>query len=270
VQRPLGPLRSLARLFSYRELIYTFTTRNLKIKYKGSLFGFLWSLITPLLMMVVYTVVFSYIIRIRVEYPYVVFVLCGLLPWTFFASSLALAANSILENANLIKRVPFPRETIPLASVLANLVNFGISMSLLFAFLLIYRIPLGPRALLLVPLVLLHLAFTLGLALIFASLTVFFRDIQHMLEIILTVWFYATPIIYPSSLLEGTIRKVMLLNPMVSITELYRCSLLYEVPPAGTPSASFMWGYAAAWSLLVLAAGYGLFSRLEHRFVREL
>jgi len=257
-------------VWNYRHLILTFTTRNLKLKYKSSIFGFLWSLITPLLMMMVYTVVFSYIIRIQVDFPYVVFVLCGLLPWTFFASSLSLASNAILENANLIKKVFFPRVTIPIASVLSNLVNLGVSLILLFGFMGYYDILPNIHITLFPLVILVHLIFTIGLALFFSSLTVFFRDLQHILEIILTIWFYSTPVIYPVSLLSGKLRAVLLLNPMTAIVELYRSVLLYQTLPPDNPSWSSLWLTAWIWTIVFLVIGSYVFRRLEHRFVREL
>ncbi|MBN2054834.1 ABC transporter permease [bacterium] len=264
--------KRLATAYHYRELARNFTVRNLKIKYKGSLLGFLWSFITPLLMMLVYTLVFRWIIRIEVEWPFAVFLLTGLLPWIFFANSLNLSANSIIENANLIKKVYFPRELIPFTSVLSMLINFLLAMIILVFFMIYYQIPPHPPLVTLPLVMFIHLVFTLGLSLICAAVAVFFRDLLHILEIILLVWFYAVPIIYPMSYVEQHLPAagrlalpLYKLNPMVEITELYRCALLYNRWP--TPVALLV---AGAWAVASFVIGYWIFTRTEPAFVKEI
>lgn len=265
-------LRMAASVIRYRELARNFTIRNLKLKYKGSLLGFLWSFITPLLMMVVYTLVFRWIIRIEVEYPFALFLLTGLLPWIFFANSLTMAANSIIESANLIKKVYFPREIIPLSAVLSMLINFLFALVILVFFMIYYKLPPHPPLVMLPVVIVIHLGFTLGLSLIFSALSVFFRDMLHIIEILLLVWFYAVPVIYPISYVESNLPSLgswvltwYKLNPMVSITELYRCALLYnQWPPVA------MIGQAVLWAIVALVSGSVIFSKLEPSFAKEL
>lgn len=259
-------LARLTEVYVHRDLIRNFAARNLKLRYKGSLLGFVWSFLTPLLQMLVYVVVFSVILRVETDYPFPIFLLSGLLPWIFFQTSLMLASGAVIENANLIKKTYFPREVIPFSSVAANLVNFAISLTLLFIFLAYYRIPLRPGLLLLPAVIAIHLLLTLGLALAVSCLTVFFRDIQHMLEVALLLWMFASPIVYP---IKGYVGPELLpyyrLNPMVEIVELYRSALLYGRFPA---PGEFL--YPLAFGLAAFVAGYLVFARLEPRFAKEL
>ncbi len=262
-------IRRFLLLWRYRELIAGFVIRNLKLKYKSSFLGFLWSLLTPLMMMVVYTFVFSFIIRIKVDYPFALFLLCGLLPWLFFANSVSMSANGIIENANLLKKVYFPREIIPISTTISNLINLLLSLIVLGLLFLFYRQPVS-RVFYILPLVILfHLLFSWGVAFIVSALTVFFKDIIHILEIILTMWFYAVPIIYPLSYVERFLSEYYLtfyrLNPLVDITELYRHALLYGIFP---PWKSFV--FAGGISFLVFVLGYMIFCRLEPKFIKEI
>ncbi|MBN1297724.1 ABC transporter permease, partial [bacterium] len=179
------------------ELLGSFTTRNLKLKYQASFLGFLWSLITPLMQMMIYTVVFSVIIRVRVDWPFAVFLLTAQLPWIFFSNCLMMGAGSVIEHGNLIKKVKFPRALIPISTVLSNLINFGITLIVLVGFLVGYDIPLTAHLLLLIPATLILSLFTLGLTFITAALAVFFRDLFHILEVVLLLWFWAVPVVYP-------------------------------------------------------------------------
>ncbi|HPQ41924.1 MAG TPA: ABC transporter permease, partial [bacterium] len=161
------------------ELLGNFTSRNLKLKYQASFLGFLWSLITPLMQMMIYTVVFSVIIRVKVDWPFAVFLLTAQLPWIFFSNCLMMGAGSVIEHGNLIKKVNFSRTLIPISTVLSNLINFGITLIVLAGFLIAYDIPITSHVLLLIPAIIILSIFTLGLTFITAALAVFFRDIFH-------------------------------------------------------------------------------------------
>lgn len=258
------------------ELLGHFTARNLKLKYQASFLGFLWSLITPLMQMLIYTVVFSVIIRVKVDWPFAVFLLTAQLPWIYFSSSLMMGASSIIEHGNLIKKVRFNRALLPVATVLSNLINFGITLLVLAGFLLCYRIPVGPQIVLLIPAVLILTLFTLGLTFVTASLAVFFRDIFHILEVILLVWFWSVPVVYPIhpdhlSLLNGLpekwgwFRSVYRFNPMVDILELFRFTFLYrEWPSPGRVV------FLLVVAVITALAGYWIFRRVSPNFAREI
>ncbi len=260
-------------LFSrnHLELLGNLVARNLKIKYKGSILGFLWSLITPLLQMLIYTVVFAVIIRVKVEWPFAVFLLTAQLPWIFFATSLQMGATSIIEHGNLVKKVYFPRELLPLSTIVSNLISFGITLIILFGFLIAYRIPFTSKVVLLPVAILLLLSFTLGLTFITSCLAVFFRDIFHILEVLILLWFWSVPVVYPLSLLADLppqyawFRDTYALNPMVTILELFRHALLYDTWPD-----AFSLGYATLWSIVTLSVGYIIFKRAEPLFAREI
>jgi len=176
----------LRRAVRHRDLLVLLVQKELKIKYKGTMLGFLWSLLNPLLMMVVYSVVFSLLVRFQVaRYP--IFLLSGMLPWNAFSIALSTASMTIVGNGNLIRRVYFPREFLPLSSVLASLINLVLSMVVLLAFALAFRQPLGPPLLLLPGLLAMQLVLTAGICMVLSALMVYFRDIENLITIGITV-----------------------------------------------------------------------------------
>ncbi|MFP4082406.1 MAG: ABC transporter permease [Candidatus Aminicenantes bacterium] len=224
-------INKLQEIYKFKNLVYNLVARDLKVKYKGSILGFFWSLLNPLVMLIVYTIAFKYIIKIRVE-NFPIFFLCAFLPWTFLSLSLSMSVSSIKDNANLVKKVYFPREILPLSIVLSNLVQFLLTFLILIPALLIFKVKLGLPLVLLPLLIVFQLAFTLGLAYILSALNVFFSDIRHLLEIFLQIWFWLTPIIYPVSFVPERFQSLYRLNPMVSFVEAYRDSLLYNRWPS--------------------------------------
>src|ERR1700694_5248180 len=191
---------SLANLLRYRGLIQSLVARDLKARYRGSVLGFFWTFVNPLLLLLVYSFVFTTVMPNNVEgvQPYALFMFCGILPWNWFSTSLSDASGSLIAGGNLIKKVLFPAEVLPLVSVMTNMVHFFLGLTILIAFLVIY--PRSPDAWYLVwfPIaVLVQLVFTAALALIVSALAVHFRDIRDILANVLTLWFFATPIIYP-------------------------------------------------------------------------
>jgi lipopolysaccharide transport system permease protein len=190
-------LSNLANLFRYRGLVQSLVARELKARYRGSALGFLWSFINPLLLLLIYSFVFTTVMPNETKgvQPYQLFMFCGILPWTWFSTSLSDAAGSLISGGNLIKKVLFPAEVLPLVSVLTNMVHFFLGLPILVAFLLIYRHYPNPANVLWFPVaVLVQLLFTSALALIVSALAVHFRDIRDILANLLTLWFFATPI----------------------------------------------------------------------------
>ncbi len=222
-----------AQIYSYKELIRALADKEVKIKYKSAVLGHLWALLNPLLLMLVFSFVFSVIMRVQIN-NYPAFLLCALLPWFYLSFSLNGATTSIVDNASLIKKAYFPHEVIPLAIVLANLYNFLISLVLLFAFLLFYSIYPSLAWFYLPLVVLLQSIFVLGLCLLSSAMHTMFRDIKYIVELILLIWFYATPIFYPLSFVPDNIRRFFLLNPLTVFINLYRGILLdRQMPEAG-------------------------------------
>lgn len=257
-------ISKLKEIYRFKYLIYNLVSRDLKVKYKGSILGFFWSLLNPLVMLIVYTLAFKYIIRIRVE-NFPIFFLCAFLPWSFLSSSLSMSVGSIKDNANLVKKVYFSREVLPLSIVLSNLVQFLLTFIILIPALLFFKIKLGIPLAALPLIILFQTAFTIGLAYIVSSLNVFFSDVKHLLEIFLQVWFWLTPIIYPANLVPERYQFLYRLNPGVLFVESYRDSLLYnKMPSISSFIALFIIGF------VVLTIGHLVFTRYNKRFAEEI
>ncbi|MFC1754924.1 ABC transporter permease [Thermoproteota archaeon] len=219
-------LNKFKEVYAYRELLISLSVKDFKVRYKSASLGFLWTILNPLFLMVVFSVVFSLITRIQIE-KYPVFLLTGLIPWTFFTLSLSNATHSIIDNANLIKKVNFPRGVIPLSIILANLYNFLLSLSVLFVFLFFFKVNIGPQIMLLPFVILLQIIFLVGICLLTSSLNVVYRDVKFIVEAILVAWFYGTPIFYSLDMVPKKLYFIWILNPMTGIVSIYREILFY-------------------------------------------
>jgi lipopolysaccharide transport system permease protein len=263
-------LHNLIQLGRYRGLIQSLVARELKARYRGSVLGFFWSFINPLLLLLIYSFVFTVVMpgtRPPELEPYALFMFCGILPWTWFSSSLAESANVLIAGGNLIKKVMFPAEVLPIVTVLANMVHFFLGLPILAIFLIYYRAPLQFSELVWFPIVVLvQLVLTIGLALIVSALTVHFRDIKDLLSNLLTFWFFATPIIYPMSLAPAGARSFLNLNPFTHLAISYQELLFYP-----GPFGHWKWLVAlAAMSIGLFLFGYFLFDRLRDSFAEEV
>lgn len=257
---------NLFRLLRYRGLIQSLVARELKARYRGSVLGFLWSFINPLLLLAIYSFIFTTIMPNRVEgvQPYALFMLCGILPWTWFNASLTEASGSLIAGGNLIKKVLFPAEVLPIVTVLANMVHFALALPIVVLFLVIYQHPPDVAGLVWFPVaVLVQLVFTTGLALALAALTVHFRDLRDILANVLMLWFFATPIIYPWSQKEvEAYRRFFNFNPFTHLAVTYQ-EVLFFPGPVGHWRWLLALGFA---SVVVFLAGYWLFDRLRDSF----
>ena len=248
-------------VYRYRELIWVLAIKELKVRYKRSTLGFVWALLHPLLMMTVLTIVFSAVMRIPVE-NYAIFLMCTLFPWTFFSQSMAYSTESIVSNAALLKSVYIPKLVLPVAAVLANLINFLLSLIPLALLLAVFDFPFHNTLLYLPIPVLALVLFTLGCGFFFAAVNVYFRDVTHIVQILLTAWFYFTPIIYSLEFLPVQYHKFFRLNPMLYILDGFRHAVYYgELPSAMSIALSLACG------ALALAIGFGVFRRYQDSFV---
>ncbi|MBI5375583.1 MAG: ABC transporter permease [Candidatus Schekmanbacteria bacterium] len=245
----------------YFELVLSLAKKDLKVRYKSATLGFLWALLNPLLMMVVLSVIFSLVFRVKTDSPYSVFVLCGLIPWTFFNLSLAGATNSIIDNASLIKKVYFPREIIPISVIIANLVNFCLSLLFLFIFLLIFQIKITALVLLSPLVVILQMIFLSGMVLLTSGLNVYFRDVKYIVEATLLILFYLSPVFYPVSMVPERFMGIYMLNPMAGIITFYRNILL----DGKLPDLSLVVSTLIS-CLIIFFAGFIVFKRCEPAF----
>lgn len=263
-------LANLRQLIRYRSLIQSLVSRELKARYRGSILGFFWSFVNPLLLLLVYSFVFSVVLRgqrpVDIE-PYALFLFCGLLPWTWFSSSLLESSNSLIVNGNLIKKVLFPAEVLPIVAVVSNMVHFFFALPILTGFLLFYASPLEPDELAWFPVLLLvQLVLSLGLGLMLSALTVHFRDIKDLLGNLLTLWFFATPIIYPMGAVPEAGKGLMNLNPFAHLAISYQEILFYP-----GPFGHWKWLLVVGvGSLGVFLVGYALFDRLRDSFAEEV
>jgi ABC-type polysaccharide/polyol phosphate export permease len=267
---------NLAQLARYRGLIQSLVARELKARYRGSVLGFFWSFVNPLLLLLVYTFVFTYILPARFmnadgKTPmnhYALFLFCGLLPWTWFSSALLEASGSLISGGNLIKKVLFPAEVLPIVSVLANMVHFFLGLVILLIFLVVYRHVPDLSGLAWFPVaVAIQLLFTLALALFLAALTVHFRDIRDLLANLLTFWFFATPIVYPYFLDSvASLRRFFDFNPFFHLAASYQ-EILFFAGPVG--HARWLLALGAASVVLFLLA-YWVFDRLRDSFAEAV
>jgi lipopolysaccharide transport system permease protein len=256
---------NLRELWRYREILYFLIWRDVKVRYKQTVLGVAWAILQPLLTMVVFTIFFGKLAGIDQRtggLPYPVFVFAGLLPWTFFASSLTNGSQSIITSQNLITKVYFPRLLVPLSAIGAGLVDFLIAFGILLAMMLWYGVVPGPSVLLL-PLIVgfILLAATAAGALL-AALTVAYRDFRYVVPFLVQIWMFITPVIYPTTLVPGRWRWVLALNPMAGLIEAFRYCLLGEA--MDWPLDAFL--ISAAVTLGVLAASLAYFRRIERRF----
>jgi ABC-type polysaccharide/polyol phosphate export permease len=263
---------NLAQLPRYRGLIQSLVARELKARYRGSVLGFFWSFINPLTLLLIYTFVFKYVMPAAVQgidnYP--LFMFCGLLPWTWFASSLMESSGVLISGGNLIKKVLFPAEILPIVTVTANMMHFFLALPILTVFLVYYRAPLTVQELLWFPVVVaVQYVFTLACALLLSALTVHFRDIRDILSNVLTLWFFATPIIYSYLHLPPTadrFKHFLNFNPFVHLAISYQEILFFR-----GPFGHWMWLLALGAASIVLFLGaYWTFDRLRDSFAEEV
>jgi lipopolysaccharide transport system permease protein len=265
----------LVELLKYRELLYNLVVRDLKARYKNSVLGVAWSLLNPLFMTLVFTVVYTVMLRSKIE-RYPVFLMCALLPWEFFSASVTGATGSIVDNAHLIKKVYFPREVLPLSNVLSNLVNFLLALIVLFGTMALFRARLTIWILYLPLLILIQIVFSAGMALLLSTVNVFYRDTQHIMQVVMLAWFFITPVIWDHTELDGKTanflgltwplqRLTFILNPMASLISAYR-DILYHGRQIGLDFLA----RTIVTAIAVLVLGYWVFTRYSKVFGEEV
>jgi len=257
-------LKTLSELWSYRELARVLVGKELKLRYRRSVLGFAWTMLNPLLTMLILSAVFSHLMRVQIE-RFPVFVLAALLPWNFFSQSATGGAYAIIYNEGLLRSVRVPRAIFPIALVSSHLVNFLLAMVPL-ALVMIWQGCTFSPAILLVPVPLLSIwLFTAGIALALCTGTVFFRDLGQIVEVSLTALFYLTPVLYPVSLLPGVVHRLVQLNPLVHLVLPFRHIFHEGVAPSVEELA-----LGAALGLAAFLGGLGIFRHREHLFLQYL
>jgi lipopolysaccharide transport system permease protein len=249
-------------LLTGMELLVAWTSRTIRARYQQSALGWLWAIIQPAATVAIFTVIFTRIVRVDTgETPYVVFSYVAVVPWTLLSASLTDMTSSLVGNMSLVTKIYFPREVLPVAAMLARLMDFGVAASLVVVLMLIFQVPIFPVGWLFMPLILIiQLALITGIGLAAAAANVFYRDVQSLLVLVVQLWFYASPIIYPVSMVPENLQRFYFLNPMAGILESYRAVLLYQTLPGPYLLQ------AGLVSFLVLLAGYWFFKKVEFLF----
>jgi len=251
-------------LFRYRELIGVLVARQVKLRYRGSVLGFLWTLLNPLLLMTVYTLVFSIYFRLDMD-KYPAFLFTGLVPWLWFASSVQQGVTCILDGAGLVTRSQFPVEVLPVVTLTANSVNFLLTLPLLFGLLAAFRVKLGAAVLALPMLIGLEYLLTLAFVLALSALNVHYRDLQHLILHALTVLQFLTPVFYPLSLIPESLRPWALLNPLTVLISAFHDVLFFNRLPPWPPVLALL-----AFTAVILSVASAMFMRYKHTFAEAL
>lgn len=249
-------------LFQVRDFLREWTSRNVRARYQQSVLGWLWAIVQPLTQVVIFSIVFTRFVPINTgDVPYPVFSYVAVLPWTFLAAALPDMTESLVVNMELLTKIYFPREVLPIAALLARLMDFVIGFALLVVLMVIYHVPFYAPGLLFVPVILIvQLMLIMGLGMAFAAFNVYFRDVRSLLVLGLQVWFYASPIIYPVTMVPEPLRPLYFLNPMAGVIEAYRAVLIYQHLP-GTYLA-----LSAVFAAVLFFTGYWFFKRAESQF----
>lgn len=252
------------RLYDYRELFKSNIKKEIRGKYKGSFLGILWSFINPLLQVFVYSIVFSYVMRVQID-NYLVYVVCGIIPWTFFTTSINQGNVTIRSNASIIKKVYFPREILPISVVASGLVNFAISCLIILIFVIGGGLGITWHIVFLPVIAILQTMLTLGIVFITSSINVYIKDLEYIVQFLLNMAFYATPILYNIEIFPISLRWVLNLNPLAHMVNAYRNIFMYH-----QTIALSSWVYMIVVSLLLLLIGYLIFNKLQKGFAEEV
>lgn len=271
-------LSKLKELIKYRQLIITLVSRELKARYRGTVLGFLWSFFNPLLLMLVYSMVFVIILPQgsgKVEgidikgVKYSMFLFSGLLPWIWFATSVLESSSVLISNGNLIKKIRFPLEVLPIMTVITNMIHFLLGLPVMILFFIIFKVPLTSWLLFLPVAILVQFIFVMGLSFLLSSLTVHFRDLRDIVVNLITLWFFSTPILYPFAMASiqnnPWLKTLLSLNPMTHIIEAYQYTFFFgSLPHYKRLSVTMIVG------LLFFYLGYYIFDKLRDTYVEEV
>lgn len=251
-------------LYHYRELLKTNVKKDIRGKYKGSFLGILWSFINPLLQVLVYALVFPYIMKVETE-NYLIFLICGIIPWTWFITSISQGTTSITNNANLIKKVYFPREILPISVVTSGLVNFLISCIIILIFVLLGGLTISWHLVFLPFIIIVQYLFTLALIFVLSAVNVYVKDVEYIVAFIINMLFYATPILYTTEMFSGPILWLFRLNPLAHLINAYR-DVFYVHHIPNLINLSILLGV----SILLVVICYIIFKKLEKGFAEEV
>ncbi len=251
-------------LYQYRELLKSNVKKEIRGKYKGSFLGVIWSFVNPLLTVLVYAIIFPYILR-QDQPNYLIFLIVAIIPWNFFTTVLNQGSTTVLANGNIIKKVYFPREILPISVVLSGLVNFLISCIIILLFTLFGGLGISSTILYLPFVIFIQFLLSLGIVFILSAINVYVRDVEYIVNFVLTLAFYATPILYDASLIPNRLQWILQLNPMKHLIEAYRAIFYYQQAPD-----IYVLCILGFFSFGILILGYLIFKHLERGFAEEV
>ena len=261
----LADLREMVcEQFEYREVLRQMTLRDLTLRYKQTVMGFGWAVLMPLVNTAVFSVIFTRVAPLDVGMAYPLYAFCGLLAWNFFASALRFSVTSLTSNQILVSKIYFPREIFPIAAVLVALVDFAVAMVPLVALMAYYQVPVGASLVLLPVVIAIHAIFTAAIGLLLAMGNLFYRDVKYLFEVVITMWMFATSVLYPVERVGGRLGVLLGLNPMTGIIDAYRSVLLLGTWPSSTLTS------AAIVAVVLLASAWFAFHRSEFAFAEHL
>lgn len=256
--------KRMKELYTYRQFLKTSVKKEFRGKYKKSFLGVLWSFINPLLQLLVYALVFPFILRIQ-EKNYVMFLFSALIPWNFFATTVSQSTSVIVGNGGILKKVYFPREILPISIVISGALNFLISCIIIFIALFISRMGITIQVLWLPVILFVQCLIILAITFVLSALTVYIRDLEYFINVLLQLWMYITPVFYTMDLIPPKFARFFYLNPMTQIIIAYRNIFYYQIPP--DVKALAIWTVVG---IIAVFIGYAIFKKLEKRFAEEL
>jgi ABC-type polysaccharide/polyol phosphate export systems, permease component len=257
-------IEKFREIYNFREMIKSWTRKELRTRYKGSFLGFLWTFINPLLQLMVYSVIFPFIMRFTQE-KYAMFLFVALIPWNYFTGTLQGSCNLIVFNSSMVTKVYFPREVLPISFTMSGMYNMVFSYMVVFPMLVIFQIPFTWNLLWLPILILVQSIFNLGIAFLVSSINVYFRDLEYLISIGTMALYFMTPIMYSITDLSERLQAVLMINPMTSFVIMYRDVMFY-----GKAVDLWLLGYAFTYSVIICVIGYFTFGRLQRKFTEVL
>lgn len=257
-------IKKCKEIYQYRHMLKTLVKQDINGRYKGSFFGFLWTLLNPLLMLFVYSLVFQFVFRTGIE-NYSIYLFICLMPWNTFANTIAVGTTCVSNNASILKKVYFPREVLPLAVVISNIIQYCFSAVIIFIALLVSGVGISWVAIFLPVIVLIQAIFSLGIIMLLSAANVYIRDVQYIMNPVMMIWMYACPILYSISMVPEKFLSIYKLNPMTLIMQEYQNILYNKTLPNFTNL-----GIVFAISVVVLIIGYLVFNKLQRRFAEEV
>lgn len=263
-------IQRFREILSYRTLLWTLAWRDIRVRYKQSVLGIAWAMFIPVTMMLLFSFVFTKIVKVETDVPYPIFAYCGLLPWQFFSSSTTSAANSLIANRTLLTKIYFPSEVFPLSSIIASFVDFVVGSIILVGLIIYYSftgssITLSWTALFVVVVILVQILFMAGMGFFLSMGNLFFRDVKYLYSVTVTLWMFASSVVYPMKVSDPGLQRILNLNPMTPILDAYRDVLLRgKLPDINT------FGYAVCIAIIIFLLGWIIFYKMQYKFAEKV